>query len=195
MKRAGLVTQETAQNKIDLMELLKWGEHMQDWKFRYNILKENCDDIVRKRVNESSIAFTKHLTNELERHGIKVEFKKSEMQTSIYGHCLEISNLDCTALEKPLKDKIELLQKELEQVLNEKDVRCKQVSELTEKLERIENTQPESKTSLTVPGTTIDVARMIIQGKTINGEQYNIYGIKEIAEYLMVHCKNYNIKG
>lgn len=167
---------------------------MQDWKFRYNILKENCDDIVRKRVNESSIAFTKHLTNELERHGIKVEFKKSETQTTAYGHCLEISSLDCTALEKPLKDKIELLQKELEQALNEKDMRCKQVSELTEKLERIENTQLESETSLIVPGTTIDVARMIIQGKTISGEQYNIYGIKEIAEYLMVHCKNCNIK-
>lgn len=167
---------------------------MQDWKFRYNILKENCDDIVRKRVKESSIAFTKRLTNELEKHGIKVEFKKSETQTGTYEHCLEISNLDCTELEKPLKDKIELLQKELEQALNEKDMRCKQVSELTEKLERIESTQQESETSLIVPGTTIDVARMIIQGKTINGEQYNIYGIKEIAEYLMVHCKNYNIE-
>lgn len=167
---------------------------MQDWKFKYNILKENCDDIARKRVNESSTAFANGLTNELEKHGIKVEFKKSEMQTSIYGHCLEISNLDCTELEKPLKDKIELLQKELEQALNEKDMRCKQVSELAEKLERIESTQQESETSLIVPGTTIDVARMIIQGKTINGEQYNIYGIKEIAEYLMVHCKNYNIE-
>lgn len=194
MKRVGLVAQETAQTKIDLIELLKWDKHMQDWKFRYNILKENCDDIVRKRVNESSTAFANGLTNELEKHGIKVKFKKDETQATIYGHCLEISNLDCTALEKPLKDKIELLQKELEQALNEKDMRCKQVSELTEKLEQIESTQPESETSLIVPGTTIDVARMIIQGKTINGEQYNIYGIKEIAEYLMVHCKNCNIE-
>ena len=78
--------------------------------------------------------------------------------------------------------------------MNERDMRCKQVSELTDKLEQIENTQPESETNLTVPDTTIEVARMIIQGKTINGEQYNIYGIKEIAEYLMVHCKNYNIE-
>lgn len=176
------------------MESLKWGKHMQDWKFRYNILKENCDDIVRERVKESSTAFANDLTNELERYGIKVEFKKSETQATGYGHCLEISNLDCTALEKPLKDKIELLQKELERALNEKDMRCKQVSELTEKLKQIENTQPESGTNLIIPDTTIDVARMIIQGKTINGEQYNIYGIKEIAEYLMVHCKNYNIE-
>ena len=73
-------------------------------------------------------------------------------------------------------------------------MRCKQVSELTEKLEQIENTQPESGTNLIIPGTTIEAARMIIQGKTINGEQYNIYEIKEIAEYLMVHCKNYNIE-
>lgn len=167
---------------------------MQDWKFKYNILKENCDDIVRKRVKESSTAFANDLTNELERYGIKAEFKESETQANIYGHCLEISNLDCTALEKPLKTKIELLQKELEQALNEKDMRCKQVSELTEKLKQIENTQSESETNLIVPGTTIDVAKMIIQGKTINGEQYNIRGIKEIAEYLMVHCKNYNIE-
>lgn len=176
------------------MELLKWGKHMQDWKFRYNILKENCDDIVRKRVKESSTAFANNLANELEEYGIKVQFKKSETQATVHGHCLEISNLDCTALEKPLKDKIELLQKELGQALNEKDMRCKQVSELTEKLEQIENTQPESETNLIIPDTTIDVARMIIQGKTINGEQYNIYGIKEIAEYLMVHCKNYNVE-
>ena len=176
------------------MESLKWGKHMQDWKFRYNILKENCDDIVRERVKESSTAFANNLTNELERYGIKVQFEKSKTQANVYGHCLEISNLDCTALEKPLKDKIELLQKELERALNEKDMRCKQVSELTEKLKQIENTQPESKTNLIIPDTTIDVARMIIQGKTINGEQYNIYGIKEIAEYLMVHCKNCNIE-
>lgn len=176
------------------MELLKWGKHMQDWKFKYNILKENCDDIVRKKVKESSTAFANDLTNELERYGIKAEFKESETQATGYEHCLEISNLDYTALEKPLEDKIELLQKELERALNEKDMRCKQVSELTEKLEQIENTQRESETNLIVPGTTIDVARMIIQGKTINGEQYNIYGIKEIAEYLMVHCKNYNIE-
>lgn len=167
---------------------------MQDWKFKYNILKENCDDIVRKKVKESSTAFANDLTNELEGYGIKVKFKKSETQATTYGNCLEISNLDCTALEKPLKDKIQLLQKELERTLNEKDMRCKQVSELTEKLKQIENTQRESETNLIVPGTTIDVARMIIQGKTINGEQYNIYGIKEIAEYLMVHCKNYNIE-
>lgn len=176
------------------MELLKWGKHMQDWKFRYNILKENCDDIVRKKVKESSTAFANDLTNELERYGIKAEFKESETQATTYGHCLEISNLDYTALEKPLEDKIELLQKELERAVNEKDMRCKQVSELTEKLEQIKNTQPESETNLIIPGTTIDVARMIIQGKTINGEQYNIYGIKEIAEYLMVHCKNYNVE-
>lgn len=176
------------------MESLKWGKRMQDWKFRYNILKENCDDIVRERVKESSTAFANNLTNELEGYGIKVQFKKSETQATAYGHCLEISNLDCTTLEKPLKDKIELLQKELERALNERDMRCKQVSELTEKLEQIENTQPESETNLTVPDTAIDVARMIIQGKTINGEQYNIYGIKEIAEYLMVHCKNCNIE-
>ena len=130
----------------------------------------------------------------LEGYGIKVEFEKSKTQANVYGHCLEISDLDCTALEKPLKDKIELLQKELERALNERDMRCKQVSELTEKLEQIENTQPESGTDLIIPGTTIDVARMIIQGKTINGEQYNIYGIKEIAEYWMVHGKNCNIE-
>ena len=87
-----------------------------------------------------------------------------------------------------------MLQKELERALNERDMRCKQVSELTEKLEQIENTQLESGTNLIIPDTTIEVARMIIQGKTINGEQYNIYEIKEIAEYLMVHCKNYNIE-
>ena len=172
------------------MESLKWGKHMQDWKFRYNILKENCDDIVRKRVKESSTAFANDLTNELEGYGIKVEFKKSETQATAYGHCLEISNLDCTALEKSLKDKIELLQKELERALHEKDMRCKQVSALTEKLKPIENTQPESETNLIIPGTTIEVARMIIQGKTINGEQYNIYEIKEIAEYLLVYCKH-----
>ena len=49
---------------------------MQSWKFRYNVLKENCDDIVRERVKESSTAFANDLTNELERYGIKVEFKK-----------------------------------------------------------------------------------------------------------------------
>ena len=167
---------------------------MQSWKSRYKILEENIDNIVRKRIKEGNTSFANHLASELQRYGIKVQFEKSETQANVYGHCLEISNLDCTALEKPLKDKIELLQKELERALNERDMRCKQVSELTEKLNQIENTQPESETNLIIPDTTIDVARMIIQGKTINGEQYNIYGIKEIAEYLMVHCKNYNIE-
>ena len=131
---------------------------MQDWKFRYNILKENCDDIVRERVKESSTAFANNLTNELEGYGIKVQFEKSKTQANVYGHCLEISNLDCTALEKPLKDKIELLQKELERALNEKDMMCKQVSELTEKLEQIENTQPKPQNDFKAPEATIDMA-------------------------------------
>ena len=86
------------------------------------------------------------------------------------------------------------LYKQLEDTKKEHFRASMQVAELEEKLKRIENTQPESGTNLIIPGTTIEVARMIIQGKTINGEQYNIYETKEIAEYLMVHCKNCNIE-
>ena len=167
---------------------------MQSWKSRYKILEENIDNIVRKRIKEGNTSFANHLASELQRYGIEIKFKESETKTTSCECNLEIASIDYRAFEKPYMDKIMTLYKQLEDTKKEHFKASIQVSELTEKLEQIENTQPESETNLIIPGTTIDVARMIIQGKTINGEQYNIYGIKEIAEYLMVHCKNCNIE-
>lgn len=167
---------------------------MQSWKSRYKILEENIDNIVQKRIKEGNTSFANHLASELQRYGIEIKFEESETKTTSCECDLEIASIDCSAFKEPYIDEIMTLYKQLEDTKKEHFKASMQVAELEEKLKRIENTQPESKTNLIIPDTTIEVARMIIQGKTINGEQYNIYEIKEIAEYLMVHCKNCNIE-
>lgn len=167
---------------------------MRNWKSEYKILKENIDGIVKEKVKEGNTSFANHIASELQRYGIEIKFEESETKTTSCECDLEIASIDYRAFEEPYMDKIMTLYRQLEDTKKEHFWASMQVAEPEEKLKRIENTQPESETNLIIPGTAIDVARMIIQGKTINGEQYNIYGIKEIAEYLMVHCKNYNIE-